>query len=469
MSGILGGVSAQITHQPPAPPANTPAELLSQYIQQPSVTGQEAGAGRFLSSWCEAQGLQVTVFTDQDSSYNFAASLYPLSDPRPNIVLMHHMDVVSAADTLAWERPPFAGAYVQDSVWGRGALDCKGLGTMHLFAMLDFIPLSRRLPLPYNVTMLAVSGEEVGGMNGSAIIVDRYLEALHPAVVFGEGGSGVQDVVPSHPEIPVFGISVAEKSNLWLKLDLSYPSYSHGAAPPRQYANRAMLRALYRLNNVKTPYEFTLVNKRMFRELGELEGGVKGYVLKHINWRIFRPFVRKYFEEQPLLRALVTNTAILTNISNPPGPINQISSKVTAYLDCRLLPGTNRKKFIREIRSGLFEPRFKVTIVDQSPEAPPTPLDEFYEATSAAIQEVYPDAAVMPILFPATTDNNYYRDKSIPTYGIVPALMTEELIASIHGPNERIATTSLKQGVQVFRKLLAHFLGDPTVVQVDVK
>ncbi|MGB3618679.1 MAG: M20/M25/M40 family metallo-hydrolase [Catalinimonas sp.] len=448
--------------------AQAPEDLLSDYIQVASESGAEGTAGRFLADYCRERGLAVEVFDDLDSAYNFTASLYPLSSGRPNIVLLHHIDVVPAhAD--GWTHPPYAGRIADGAVWGRGAIDAKGLGVMHLAALLHYREEARRRPLPYNVTMLAVSGEETGGLNGSARIVEHHPATLNAAVVFGEGGSGVYDAIPSRPEVPVFGVSVAEKTSLWLRLDLQMRASGHGAAPPPQYANRSMLRALYKLQSQKTKFVFTDVSKQMFRHFGELEGGVKGYVLKRFHWRAFRPIVRNYVEEQPLLRALVSNTYTVTNITNPPGPINQIPSLVTTYLDCRLLPGTTRKKFLRELRRGLFEPRFDVTVLDESPAAPPTEPDAFYDAFAEAIKEVYPDGAVLPILFPATTDNNYYRAAGVPTYGLVPIVMSEATIASIHGTDEHLNIQALHRGVDVFKRLLARFLGPTAEMSIEVE
>jgi carboxypeptidase PM20D1 len=140
---------------------------------------------------------------------------------------------------------------------------------------------------------------------------------------------------------------------------------------------------------------------------------------------------------------------------NPPGPPNQISTRATAFLDCRLLPETKIKKFIREIKYGLIEPRFKVSILNQCPEAEESsPELSEYQCFAMAIQETFPGAKTAPILFPASSDNNYFRQFRIPTYGITPVLMSRTDVESIHGTNERIKFTDFWKGVEVFRKFL---------------
>ena len=67
-----------------------PVEVLSKYLQFPSYSGKEYEAGKYLIDVCRENGLNVTVFTDTGGSKNFAASLYPLSLKKPNIVFHHH-------------------------------------------------------------------------------------------------------------------------------------------------------------------------------------------------------------------------------------------------------------------------------------------------------------------------------------------------------------------------------------------
>jgi hypothetical protein len=74
------------------------------------------------------------------------AVLRGTGERRP-IVLLSHLDVVPA-ESSAWEHPPFAGVRDGDFVFGRGALDAKGVTVVHLLALLKLsqrdAPLKRR-------------------------------------------------------------------------------------------------------------------------------------------------------------------------------------------------------------------------------------------------------------------------------------------------------------------------------------
>jgi len=429
------------------------AKLLAKYISFQSVQGNEGDAGRFLSKICSDNGLNVKVFSEVDSAYNFAASLYPLSSKKPNIIFLNHIDVVPANDSADWKYPPFSGSIVNNEIWGRGSVDMKGQAIMQLMALLDYADSAKTKDYLYNITLLSVSGEETNPENGSQMIADKFITDLNPVAVFGEGGSGVKNFLTPDTAKSIFGISVAEKSVLWLKLDVYSESFGHGAAPSELYANKKLLRALIKLLNEKKYSSFGKLQMSMFHQLGDLQGGLKGFIIKHINWAIFWPFVKKQFAEGQPLNLLVYNTFSITNISNPKGASNQIAEKASAVLDYRLLPGIDTAKFIHKIKNTVG-PKVKISVISSSPDALPTPQDKFYDALSAALKEKYSDCLVMPILFPATTDNNYFRNKGIHVFGIVPVILSQEALQSIHNKNEKLPVQSLYDGIEVFRNFI---------------
>jgi acetylornithine deacetylase/succinyl-diaminopimelate desuccinylase-like protein len=437
---------------------NQACDFLTSYIQEQSITGNEGKAGRFFSDYCMEQGLYMNYFSVKQDSYNFSASLFPLSLGKPNIIFLSHIDVVPAGDTAFWDFPPFSGIISEGYIYGRGAIDSKGLATMQLMALLDFKEKHFGQDLPYNITLLVVSNEEDGGMKGSQIITENYIQYLNPVVVLGEGGSGMNGVLSSKPESDVYGISIAEKSNLWLKLELKQLSNGHGATPAFNYANKIMIGALNRLNNRKIKLKFNKSNRMMFRKLGEIEGGIRGLFIRKINWGILTPFVKNFVKADPLYLSLVTNTVTVTNLFNPPGPPNQIADLSVAILDCRLLPGTSKKAFVRQIKNIIDEPSIDITIIGESPDSEPTKLDQSYKALEKAIKMYNPGAYVVPILFPATTDNSFFRFKNIPVFGLIPSVLSAETIQSIHSVNERISLKELEMGIGIYSLFLDNMI-----------
>lgn len=201
--------------------------LLSDYIQVRSETGNEEIAGYFLSAKCTDAGLQTHFFSKKRDSFNFIASLYPLSAHKPNIVFLNHMDVVPAGNEKNWKYPPFSGTIAENKVWGRGAVDNKGLAVIQFSSIVNFLELSKTIDLPFNVSLLCVSGEETGGLNGSGIITYDDIELINPLVIVGEGGSGLENVGFAPDGKTFFGISIAEKGMLWLRVSADVESNGH--------------------------------------------------------------------------------------------------------------------------------------------------------------------------------------------------------------------------------------------------
>lgn len=431
-----------------------PEKLLQTLIRFQSESGSEKEVANYLLDFCQQKGLYTEKLSVNDSALNFSASLYPLERNKPNILLISHLDVVPVNDDKPWRHAPFSGDLYGDSIWGRGAIDCKGLAVMQLVAILNQVESAKKQDLPYNITFLGLTGEESSNPDGAAFVVSNYLSRLNPCVVFGEGGSGLTHLVPSKPDLEVFGISIAEKSSLWLKLKVQKKTHGHGAVPPDLYANKRLVKSLINLLDQKREVKFSKISRQMFRDLGEMEGGARGFVIKHINWLVFWPFVKKYFRDGEIFHVLVENTFVITEIATMnSGTANQISDGAYAILDCRLLPGTDTKKFIRRVQFAVGL-KVDVEILAESPNTGASKPDYFFKTMQDALKEVYPGSISTPILFPASTDNNFFRMNNIPTFGIIPAVFTRVELEGVHGDNEYLSRQNLKKGIETYRIFL---------------
>ncbi len=458
-SGLYGGYNEEGAVEKSFTDFTSPAELLSEYVSIESISGNEREAGQFLADVCKNMGLNVEIFTEAKDTFNFAASLYPLEANKPNIVLLNHIDVVPADEPDNWTYPPFSGKIVNDTVWGRGTIDNKGMAVMQLAGLQQFVDKAKRNDFPYNITLLSVSGEEVGGFTGAKVISERYLDKLNPVVVYGEGGAGLQDVLPGlSSDKKLFGVSVAAKRMLWVRLSLEMKTSGHSSVPPSSYAVEEMIDALNRVivENNDREVRFTEPTTEMLRQLGELHSGITGMALRNLG--VFKRVVASKLREDEILYSIVSNTATVTGIESEPGAPNQIPQKVTAILDCRLLPEFPAEDYIAKLRTWLDNDDIEIEIINERKIAKPTSVDEYFYVMSDAINHVYTNAEVLPILFPASNDNNYFRSKGLPTYGIHPTYMNIELIETIHNVDERFPIDMLEKGVEVYTELIRQFL-----------
>src|SRR5262249_37870573 len=147
------------------------------------------------------------------------------------MVLLQHMDVVPA-DKTRWPTDPFAATVRDGQLWARGALDMKGQGIAELVALLRL--KRERVPLARDVILLAEPDEEVGGALGARWMIANHYAELDPEYVIDEGGVGSRDLYSASKL--VYGISVAEKKIVWLKVR-SEGTAGHGSQPIPDNAN----------------------------------------------------------------------------------------------------------------------------------------------------------------------------------------------------------------------------------------
>ena len=229
---LLGGAAAAPAS---AQPQDEITRLLQEYVRidTSNPPGDTRKAADFLASVFAREGIPATRYESEPGKAIIYARLKATTTPPAGkaIVLLHHMDVVPA-DRSQWKLDPFAATIQGDELWGRGAMDMKGMGVAQLVA---FLRLKREaVPLNRDVILLAEPDEEVGGAMGARWMIANHYAELDPEFVIDEGGFGSRDVFAAGKL--VYGISVAEKKIVWLKVRAEGIA-GHGSQPHDQNPN----------------------------------------------------------------------------------------------------------------------------------------------------------------------------------------------------------------------------------------
>ncbi|RXP55779.1 M20/M25/M40 family metallo-hydrolase [Lutibacter sp. HS1-25] len=422
---------------------------LSMYIKYNSISGNEKAAGLFLKEICTENGLFVQQMGDENGNYNFIASLYPLSSQKPNIIFLNHIDVVPVGDFADWTYAPFSGEIVNNEIWGRGAFDNKGNAIMQLFSVLQIKKKYNNIQLPYNISMLSVSSEETQTNGGIKYVIANYFNNLNAAVVIGEGPPGIVGLIDSSSKTPVFSVSVAHKRALWLELELITETSGHGSITPLQYANKEMNTALYKLLKKKQKAIYTDLNICVLKQLGELQGGFKGWILKHP--KLFKFIVIPQLRKQPELFSLFSNTITLTSIDSHGEAINVIPNKVIAHLDCRLLPLESAEDFMADLIKKMDDTAVKIKILKAMPQVENSSTkNKYFKNIIKALELQYEVDDVITMFSPNFNDLGIFRSKGIPGYGFTPVFFNKSYLEFIHNTNERIPVSILEKGKDTY-------------------
>ena len=393
--------------------------------------GDVTKAADFLQSVIEKEGIPVKRFESGPGRSIVMARLKGSGTAKP-LLLLHHMDVVPA-DPARWKRDPFGGELADGAIWGRGAMDMKGPGVAHLYA---FIALKRmNVPLDRDIIFMAVPDEEIGGELGARWMREHHYKEFEPEFILDEGGFGSRDLYS--PGKLVFGISVAEKKILWLKLTAEGVA-GHGSQPHDRNPNDRLVRALTKLLAAPIPSAPSSVVETMKSKVGALP-------------------VNKF--NNAIQQSTISLTSLRSGVGEPP-KVNVIPSIAEATLDCRVLPGTTRDQWLKEVAKRLDDPEIRIEVTYESEDPTTTTQDSvFYRALESAVKKHHPDAIVTPMIVPFGTDANGFRPLGVQSYGFTPAILPAAVLASMHGDAEYIPADALGPAIQILFEALKETAG----------
>ena len=408
-------------------------DLLCRYIaiDTSNPPGNEEAAALFLADILRREGLESQLYQAAPSRANLSARLPGDGSKRP-LILLNHTDVVPAEPPF-WQEPPFAGTIRDGVIWGRGALDMKGMAVMEL---MTFLLLKRHgIPLKRDVVFLALADEEGGGDVGIEWMDRHHPEVMDAEYVLNEGGYGFTELLGVRR--PIFNCSIGEKGPLWLKLR-AQGTPGHGSVPHDDNSLERLVRALYRVQRWQHP--ITVLPETEMYLRGLHEGGFLAEMPGE-------GALAQAAQVNPVIRAVLTNTVSVTTCTAG-YKHNVIPALSEASLDCRLLPGQSAEAFVEEVRSIIDDPKVEIEEVYRSETVSSPVQTELFSILGDVIRERIEKALVLPSISPGFTDSRIFRQRGVVAYGLIPVLLEPVEAATIHGHNERISIENLRLGTQ---------------------
>jgi acetylornithine deacetylase/succinyl-diaminopimelate desuccinylase-like protein len=410
--------------------------LLREYIRidTSNPPGNEARAVAFLSDVLAADGIAFETAESAPGRSNLIARIGP---DHPNVTLLNHTDVVPV-ERGYWTVDPFGGDLKDGSVWGRGALDMKGMGIIELITVL----LLKRTgaSLRRGVTFLAAADEEAGSEFGVKWLAEHRPGWLKSELVINEGAYGLGNIAGAPP---IFQIAPSEKVPLWLRLTVRGRP-GHGSVPHGDNCADRLVAALGRLATWQQPLRLTPVMKDHMLALAKA-----GLIRSASETAVFEAAARN-----ASLRARLSNTVVLTTI-NTGIKVNVIPAEATATIDCRLLPDVDVDRFIAAVRKTIDDERVEVEVLTRSVGGATSMDHEFVAAVDDVLGEMVEGSILVPELTSGFTDSRIYRQRGVPAFGFIPCLVPPEELAGIHGHNEHIGVENLRLGMQVMHRLVS--------------
>jgi acetylornithine deacetylase/succinyl-diaminopimelate desuccinylase-like protein len=451
-----------VTYKELAPNPNLPdfsklseeaAKDLQEYIRIKTVRGNESLAIDFLKNILEKNGVpvQIIIHPKDQTRVNLIAVLKGEKEDG-GVIFANHTDVVEVNEK-EWEHPPFDGTRVGNTIYGRGAVDMKGLGLMQLYAFL--LVKHSGVKLKHNLMYLSLADEETRSEYGAKYLLHEYPDLLKGyEYMHNEGGTGTKDVVVKGSQI--FNLQYAEKGIIWLEAEASGES-GHGSTPANHYAAKDMLAFINHLELLEDGYTISDVTSSFFYQIGSISPFPNSFVLQRSRNPLLKPILDGVISQNRHLRAMTSNTMSITGINSFSQGINVITNSTRASFDFRILPGVEPSKYIENIQEIADRYKIKLKVLHSEP-ATVSPIDtHFFRVLAGTATGVVKGSIVTPFMSPGTTDSSYFRATGIKCYGLIPALLSDKEIDGIHGKNESLRVEHLKTGIQILYETILNY------------
>lgn len=418
-------------------------ELLAGYLQVDTINppGNETRGAEYLADVLSREGIPWEIHEHAAGRGSLIARL-PGSGAQEPICLLSHIDVVPGVEA-DWREGygPLSGRVDdQGVIWGRGALDMKGMGALELYTMV--LLARHQVPLERDVVLLAVADEEVG-QGGMGFVVGELWDQIGCSHVVNEGGYGLQDMFFDGQ--PFFPISVGEKGVLWLRMVASGEP-GHGSTPRAGSATERLRDAMDALETRKVQPTWHPALLEALYNVGEEHGGVSGFILKHPA--LVKLLLKGKLLGNDLTRAAITDTVNITGFGGANEP-NVVVSEAWANLDIRLQPGVTREMMLAELEALVDSPDVRFEEIIYREAAVSDWDDPLYRALAHHTVQGLDHAVAGPVVSVGFTDSILAREVGARAYGLVPFLLGQHELEGIHGDDERVTLSELQRGLEL--------------------
>lgn len=433
---------------------------LQALIRLPTVNppGNEIILARWLERVLVDVGIGTVVLEPAPTRAIVVARIRGTGARRP-VMLLAHMDVVGV-EREAWSMHPFGGEIRDGYLYGRGAIDDKGMLTANLEAMLliQRHVIDAGHTLARDVVFVATSDEEIGGEFGIDWLVANRPELLDAEIALNEGGR--TRVVDGRPLY--FAVQTAEKVPHVVSMIARGPG-GHASVPLAGNAIVRLGRALAAVGAHREPLQLTATSRRFFEGLRRVwpdarQRAAMADLVSADGSRAARGAAA--LDALPMLDALVRNGVSATIVEGGQAA-NVIPTHGSATLNIRTLPGESLDGVLARLACAIDDPLVELRVVARGEDASASPVDSpMFRALAESVRALDPTLAVVPYLSTGATDSAALRRHGIDAYGILPFPMLQEDEERMHGHDERIPLDALAFGTRVIHDAVVRVATD---------
>ncbi len=415
--------------------------------------GDEEAAASYIAGALRDEGIDAERIEPFPRRTSIAARLRGSGRHRA-VLLLAHTDVVGV-EREHWTIDPFGGEIRGDHLYGRGAIDDKGMLAVNLVALLLLKReiAARGVTPSRDVIFIAAADEEAGSAAGLAWIAENRQDLLDAEFAVNEGGR--IRVVNGRPLYAA--IQCAEKIPYTVRVTARGTS-GHAAVPLADNAVFRLGRALAAIGVHSEPTELSDTSRAFFTGLAHVwpdEGQSSAMADLGSGDSARAARGASAITAIPTLDAVLRHGISATMVSGGVRS-NVIPAEASATLNIRLLPNGRIEQVISRMKRAVGDERVSFDITGEPAAIPPeSPTDSaMYRALAESLRDAIPGIAIVPYLGAGATDNATLRARGVQAYGLLPFPLDQNDEERMHGHDERVPLESLATGLRVIHGAL---------------
>jgi len=422
-------------------------------INTANPPGNEEAAAKYIAGILQKEGITAELLPVAPGRSALVARLNASSfaDPSKALLLVAHLDVV-VVERARWTVDPFGAVPKDGYIYGRGAVDDKGMLAANLAA---FVYLKRsNARLNRDVIFLATDDEEGGGDASIKTLIAKYWNKIAAKYSLNEGGN----VLEKGGKVQYVAVQASEKVPVNVTV-VAKGTSGHASIPMKDNAVTHLAAAVEKIGSYSAPVHLTTIVRRYFEGIAPLEDDEIGKWIRSLDTSDRGEHAMRVISEaNPLWNAMVRDTISPTMLSAGVRA-NVIPSEARATLNVRLLPGDTITALLAELNKLVNDSQVKLEVQpDAGLAAPDSSLEtDFYAAIVKASAEEFGGAPVLPFQSTWATDSAQLRLHNVQSYGLVPFPLSEEDLKRMHGDDERIPAAAFAKGVNLLVRLVGEF------------
>lgn len=409
--------------------------------------GNELPLARYLESILVAEGIDTSFFEPHPGRAAVLARIAG-TGAKGAVLLLAHMDVVGV-ERDKWSADPFGGETRDGYIYGRGAIDDKGMLATNLMTMLLLARELKRTGrrLQRDVVFVATSDEEAGGDWGIGWLLAHHPELLSAELALNEGGrirmAGGQPLYAA--------VQTAEKISHVVTVTARGPA-GHASIPLSENAVARLGRALARIDAFRPPVRLLPSTRTFFAGLAELwKNPREAQAMADVSSGVARRVARgaAVLAGVPVFNA-VLRAGISPTMASAGVRHNVIPAEARATLNVRTLPGESLTRLLAALKRAIADPLVEIAVAERGINAPASSLrSPMFKALAETIEELRPGLVTVPYLSTGATDSARLRAAGIQAFGLLPFPLEPGDEARMHGHDERVAQSAFDFGTRL--------------------